>query len=674
VNLPALPSGHSAVVPIGLVLAAAWAGTGMMHRLGVRYGWVAPPRADRWHSAPRALHGGAGFYLPFLAGATWILAQRVDVGRSASPWLTAPPELVLAAAAVLGSALMFGLGLWDDVTPLRPVTKLTGQVVAASLFIFAGGTFPITGMNAVDVALTYLWFAGITNAVNMLDNMDGLAAGIGILAAATLVVLAMAASAGGGRLGPWLGLILVASLGGFWLHNRPPASIFMGDSGSLFVGYVLAALAVPTPLNGFLGLDVAPGTVGATLVLVVPATVLAVPIFDTTLVTFTRKWRAQNATQGGRDHSSHRLVVLGFSEWAAVGSLYVLAAMGGVIALLMPGRPGVGWPLLGSFVVLLLLGGAYLGKASVASAEARRPPPRWTPLVSELLYKRAGAIVMLDTMLIIVCFYAAYALRFDGEVPWGMLASVRQGLPVVVAACLLVNFCVSIYRDSWGLMGMTELPRLAGSALGGALASIAAVTLLTRFGTGHSRSAYIIFGFLYFLALVGTRLSFQTLDTMLGMRRRSRGGEPSRPAALIYGAGPAGKHLYGELTFNPMLEPHTVLGFVDDDPYKMRTRLCGLPVRNGDEWLRCHRHTPVDIWVSSAAIPDEPVLLFASRWSGPAAVRRLRVDVVDVGRPGSTTAAIGTVPAVTSADGVAAGTRATTRAPAAGGASGRRAS
>jgi UDP-GlcNAc:undecaprenyl-phosphate GlcNAc-1-phosphate transferase len=630
--------GSHALVVLALVLLAAWTATGVMRHLGVRHGWVTPPRPDRWHTVSTALHGGIGFYPAFLAGAGWGLVSLAERGALGPGWSTASPGVMLAGAVVAGATLMFGLGVWDDLSPLRPVTKLTGQVVAASLFIFAGGVFPLTGMNAVDVALTYLWFVGITNAVNMLDNMDGLAAGIVMLGAATLVVLALRAP-GTAALGPWLGLVLIASLLGFWLHNRPPASIFMGDGGSLFIGYTLAALAVPTSLNGFLGVEVGRGVVGPLLGLLVPCTVLAIPIFDTTLVTLTRTWRAQNATQGGRDHSSHRLVGLGLTERAAVGSLYALSILGGGMAVLMQGLPGIAWPLVGGLIVLLALGGVYLGRVRVATVDALRPPPRWTPLVSELLVRRAAAIVMLDTLIIIVCFYAAYALRFEGELAPAMLASIRQALPVVVAVCLLANFCASIYRDHWGLMGITELPRLAGSAVGGTLAAVAAVTLVTRFGSGHSRSAYIIFGFLYFLALVGTRLSFQTLDAFLSARR-ARSTERSRPCVLIYGTGAWGKKLYGELTTNPQLGPYTVLGFVDDDPYRARTRLCGRPVRGHDEWLRRHGDTPIELWISSGAIPEGQALLVASRWRAAAAVRRLRIDVEEVGR--RATAAHGT--------------------------------
>src|SRR5207253_5760429 len=139
--------------------------------------------------------------------------------------------------------------------------------------------------------LTYLWFVGITNAINMLDNMDGLASGVVIIASITLVVLAWPSD---GTLPEAVSLaaLLAAAMFGFWWHNRSPAAIFMGDSGSLFSGYVLAALAVPSSLNGFFGLS-RRGALAPILAVLIPVTVLAVPIFDTTLVTVTRRLRAR---------------------------------------------------------------------------------------------------------------------------------------------------------------------------------------------------------------------------------------------------------------------------------------------------------------------------------------------------------------------------------------------
>ncbi|MER3423156.1 MAG: hypothetical protein C4293_07935, partial [Nitrospiraceae bacterium] len=330
-NLPPL-------LVVSVIFLFSLLGTALMRWLAGRLGWVVKPRADRWHKKPTALHGGVGFYPAFLLGSSVILFWQLS-GESPgwSSLGTVSKDVVLAASLLIGSFLMFCLGLWDDFANLRPATKVIGQLVAASVFIFAGGIFPLSGNYVPDLLVTYFWFVGITNAVNMLDNMDGLASGVVILAGVTVVVLTLQANPSSVHIPPavWLGVMLVSALLGFWVHNRPPATIFMGDSGSLFIGYVLAALAIPSPLNDFLGVQTRANVLGPVLALLIPATVLAVPIFDTTLVTITRKWRAAKATQGGRDHSSHRLVGLGLSEKRAVWVLYSFSVLGGVVAILM---------------------------------------------------------------------------------------------------------------------------------------------------------------------------------------------------------------------------------------------------------------------------------------------------------------------------------------------------
>lgn len=606
-------------------------GTAMMRWLAGRLGWVAKPRADRWHTQPTALHGGVGFYPAFLLGSSIVLYwQTRGELHDWSSLGAISNDAVLAAALLIGSCFMFCLGLWDDVVNLRPATKFIGQLIATSVFIFAGGTFPFSGYAVPDLLMTYFWFVGITNAVNMLDNMDGLASGVVILAGVTVVVLSLhpSPSLAHPPLAALLGAMLVSALLGFWMHNRPPATIFMGDSGSLFIGYVLAAIAVPSPLNNFFGVG-GGNLVGPVLVLLIPATVLAVPIFDTTLVTITRKWRAAKASQGGRDHSSHRLVGLGLSEKKAVWLLYCFAALGGVVAVLMQRVPEQSLPLLGFFVLTLILSGVYLGHVKVQIAEPNRLPPAWTPLVSEILYKRRAAEVLLDTVLIGLCFYGAYLLRFEGMLSEPTRHALIVAFPIVVASCLVVFFLAGIYRGQWRLISVSDLPAYGLGVAGGAALSLAVVTLVTRFDVGHSRSAYIIFALLVFIALVGSRLSFRLFDALL--QNGSHRGHGDRTPVLIYGAGKAGKLLHEEIVSNPLMSGYAAVGFVDDDPYRVGRNLCGIPVKNQAEWLKQQWEGPVEIWVSSRFIPDDLIQDFASQWRDMPTVRRLQLQMTTVG-------------------------------------------
>jgi UDP-GlcNAc:undecaprenyl-phosphate GlcNAc-1-phosphate transferase len=273
---------------------------------------------------------------------------------------------------------MFGLGLWDDLCELCPAAKLSGQLVGASLFILAGGTFSLTGNPVLNQLVTYFWFIGIINAVNMLDNMDGLASGVVIISIVTLILLTLGVAdrAPAEYFGIQLSLMLAAALAGFWLFNRHPASIFMGDSGSLSIGYLVAGLAVPTSLNGYLGLVSTTNVSSILLALIIPAMALVIPIFDTTFVSLTRKWRAQPASQGGRDHSSHRLVCLGLTECAAVRVLYAISGVGGMLALFMQQFPRQTLPLLVVFLSTLMVSGLYLGRVKIADAAPAKEAPR----------------------------------------------------------------------------------------------------------------------------------------------------------------------------------------------------------------------------------------------------------------------------------------------------------
>jgi len=383
---------------------------------------------------------------------------------------------------------------------------------------------------------------------------------------------------------------------------------------------------VPSPLNGFMGIVMVGGGLEPVLALLIPATVLAIPIFDTTLVTITRAWRAQKASQGGRDHSSHRLVGLGLSEKKAVWVLYVLAALGGTVAVLLQRFPDQSLPLFGFFGLTLVLTGVYLGPVKVQIADPGCVPPVWTPLVTTVLYKRHAAEMLLDTMLIITCFYSAYLLRFDGAGPPLIMQAKIHALPLVVASCLLTNFLAGIYRGQWRLISVADLPHHIVGVCGGVALSLALAMLAIHVGSSHSYSVYIIFGLLLLLAQVGSRLSFRLLDALF-FRQRAYVTSADKVPVLIYGAGKAGKLLHDEVVFNPQMRAHVIVGFVDDDIKRVGRKLCGAPIQHGPEWLRQPWHHTPEIWISSQLISDKQARQLADQWPEKAAIRRLKFQM-----------------------------------------------
>ena len=200
--------------------------------------------------------------------------------------------------------------------------------------------------------------------------------------------------------------------------------------------------------------------------------------------------------------------------------------------------------------------------------------------------------------------------------PWGSLHLL----------CLLANFLAGVYGGQWRLITISDMPSYAGAVIGGIGSSLVLITMISRFEPGHSRSAYIIFGLLLFLALTASRLSFRFLDYILS----KYGSNPKaglRTPVLIYGAGKAGKLLHEEVTFNVALKEFAIIGFIDDDSNKTGHRLCGLPVKHPKDWLKRNWDVLPEIWVSSRFITNDQAKNLAGRFEWRPVVCRLRLQI-----------------------------------------------
>ena len=218
----------------------------------------------------------------------------------------------ICGAAYLGLAL----GLWDDLRAMRPITKLAGQAAVGLAMASLGLTIDI-GPTPVAWAVTVVWVVVATNAVNLLDNMDAVAGGVTLVASAAVWAWW---SMGEGQ--PEVAAGLAGAIAGFLVLNRPPARLFMGDSGSHFLGAALAALTLADA-----GRAGSTGEAPAAAVLLVPALLLAVPLFDTALVTIERLRHRRPVWEGGADHTAHRLARAGLSVRATAAVLWLAAAI-----------------------------------------------------------------------------------------------------------------------------------------------------------------------------------------------------------------------------------------------------------------------------------------------------------------------------------------------------------
>ncbi len=282
-------------------------GTPLARRLALANGVVDTPSSRKVHKEPTPLLGGAAIYIAF------VLALALFGGRQ---------EIRQLVGILLGATLISVVGMVDDVRGLPPALKLAAQVVAACILPLSGLSVKLFPVEALNVALTIFWTVGITNALNLLDNMDGLSGGIAAIAAAHFLLLAAMNTPPQILVGA-LSAALLGACVGFVRYNFNPASIFMGDTGSLFIGFVLAALGIKLRF------------LGNTYVItwMVPVVVLLLPIFDTSLVFVSRLRRGLNPlTTPGKDHISHRLVALGFTRREAVLICWLVASTVGMVA------------------------------------------------------------------------------------------------------------------------------------------------------------------------------------------------------------------------------------------------------------------------------------------------------------------------------------------------------
>ncbi|MCP4535646.1 MAG: undecaprenyl/decaprenyl-phosphate alpha-N-acetylglucosaminyl 1-phosphate transferase [Chloroflexi bacterium] len=285
------------VLAVGVTPVARW--------LAPRVGVMDQPEARKIHIRPVPRMGGVAIYLSVIVAALF-LGERRNFNEF--------------GAILIGATGVSFMGLVDDRWGLRPLVKMLGQILAA-LLLYANGIYVGTFHHPIlDLIVTVLWVGYITNAINFLDNMDGLAGGISAIAAAFFAL--MCAFTGQYLVGALSIAVLGACLG-FLFYNLNPANIFMGDSGSLFLGFTLAATSIKLSF---------PENV-TFVTWMVPVLVLGLPIFDTMLVIISRLRRRLNpATTPGRDHISHRLTTTGMTKREAVLTLYVVSFILGLLA------------------------------------------------------------------------------------------------------------------------------------------------------------------------------------------------------------------------------------------------------------------------------------------------------------------------------------------------------
>jgi len=511
---------------------------------------VAVPTGERWHAETTPTFGGVSIYAGFLGGVFLALA----VG--AVEWSS---EL---GGILAGVTLLFIAGLVDDLRHLSPLAKLAAQIAAAVIVLASGLEVEIVGNEVLAWGIGLLWLVGITNAFNLLNNMDGLAATLAAIACAYFAIDAVTEHESETVL--VLSLALGLACAGFLPFNMRPrrgAALFMGDSGSQVLGFGLASLALASSWT-------VAGTTTATILL--PLLILAVPILDTTLVTLKRLAERRPVTQGGRDHTSHRLVYYGLSEAKAVLLLALVAAAIGATALAYNVLDNGRLTALGVLVtfVLLVQFASFLSdleERSRTGVVEGPEPSLWRALVFE---PRRLVEVVVDFLVICGSFLAAYLLVVGGTGTEYERSVFLSALPILLATRYVFFVGLGVYRRVWRFATARDVLPIAIGCAGSAIVSYAILVALRPIGSFPAVEIFVVDAVLATVLVGGSRLVLRLLPELQGHRRHRR-------RVLVVGAGASGRALVRELRER---QAARVVGFLDDNPRVRRRRILGITV------------------------------------------------------------------------------------------------
>jgi len=516
--------------------------TPLVRRLALQCGAIVQPRGDRWHRSPTPVLGGIAFVCAYTA--VHLLLVGLDHQYR---WL------------LVGGLLMSGLGLYDDLRGLAPQAKFIGQIIIAGILIGSGTMVEIVPWPVIAYPLSFLWLVGLTNAFNLIDNIDGLSAGIAAISASALSLFSLD---GGNSSVGMLSLGLAGASIGFLFYNFNPARIFMGDCGSMFLGFMLAGLSLSGTWRHASSLFVT---------LLAPVLILSIPIFDTAFVTVTRKLRGQPVSQGGRDHLSHRLVLLGFSEKKTVLILYGLSAVCALGALFFNAVS----PLVFAAVAFLFCVGLFYFCVYLGSAHAART----ADIQQEYTGKQAHALrvnaqrfieIFIDLALIAIAYFLAYVIRFESGLPGLQLTYFISTLPLVMVVKITLFYCFGLYQTIWRHVGVRDFINILKAVVLSTLIIMALILMYTRFEF-FSRTVFVIDAMLCLLLVSGAHFSLRVLREYLESQPRDN------RRVLLIGAGDAGEMALREIRNNPGLK-FQVAGFVDDDPFKRNRKIHGVKV------------------------------------------------------------------------------------------------
>jgi UDP-GlcNAc:undecaprenyl-phosphate/decaprenyl-phosphate GlcNAc-1-phosphate transferase len=588
------------VVAVGS-LATALVTTPLASRIGRRLGVIAEPT-----TGPPGLP-----QIPVFGGASIMAGILLALGLlgGLSTWLA------------VGAGALFVVGAVDDAIALRPRQKLVFQLV---IVLWAVGLalprFHLAPWPAVDFALTVFWLIAAINAFNLIDGIDGLAAGIGIIASLALATIGLLRHDHALLLES---LAVGGALGGFLVFNFPPASIFMGDAGTLPVGFILGVLALR-------GGDLANSTRLARLVF--PVLVMLVPLLDTAIVTVTRLATGNAISRHGTDHSHHRLLALGLDGRRVTAVCWAVAALGAgcaVAADLLPHAYIV------AALPFIALATAVIALFMMDLTFDGNPPglaygylQGFARFLLSLGYKRRVAEAAVDFALISAAYFGAAVLRADFALSTPAVKALLATLPAVALLTYVAFLLAGIYRGIWRYTGLSDGIRFAnGAALAGLFMAAGSFFLPMPV----SGSIVVLYAILLFNLLVATRVSFQALRKGIAFLAAHD------QRVLVIGAGEEGAAAANFIASHRDRGVR-LIGFVDEDGFKRGKLVHGQRVLGVlDDLGRIHDATPFQqVMVAAELSGAQRERLSAFAEPRGIAVRRFSIQLDEMSANGST--------------------------------------
>lgn len=546
--------------------------TPLVRYVARRIGAVDQPGGRKIHAVPTPRLGGVSIVA---SGALTVLiawgVERVTDGA-------VQVDLGAWQPVCLGAAIVFLLGVWDDLRPVPVGVKFALQGVAASVAIWGGIVVEhvsLLGGSSIQLGvlalpLTFVWIVGITNAFNLVDGLDGLAAGLAIIAAGSIATVFFLL---GDVQDILLPIILLGALLGFLRYNFNPATIFLGDSGSLVVGYVLAVTAITGSQKG-----------ATALAVLIPLLVFGLPILDT-LLSMVRRFvgslhglKSCNASlkeqirgakrmfEADQKHIHHRLLALGFSHRNAVLVLYALALGLALLALL-----SVLAQYRNAGIILIAVGLAtYIGIRKLGYEEIAFLRTgtllRW---YEWLTFNRRFFLGFIDMAVITAAYWGAFVLKYD--LPWSaeLKAWYVGTFPLVLVVQLAVLYALGLYHGVWQAAEISDLIQVIAAVLPAVATSY--MIALVNLPPVDTLRFFLLDTLLLSSCMVGIRSTYRILDYLQQLENLT--GE----AALIYGAGRGGQLVLRELLQNPCVGLRPI-GFLDDDPRLQGRKMNRVPI------------------------------------------------------------------------------------------------